>query len=99
MNITVIRDSGDKAGPSISDSLLTTNNSAIERARVEIDTQYYSKVKVQTKVTIEQYIPNGSFVLVKNADMSESVALVTGMTASYKAGLPPEITIETERLL
>lgn len=98
MNITVIRDTGDKVGPSVSDSLLTTTTTGIERGRVEIDSQYYDKINTKTRVTEFQYLSNGSFISTLSSNIDSEVVLLTGISISYKAGEPPAIEIETERL-
>lgn len=98
MNITVIRDLGNKVGPGISESLLTTTLAGIERGRVEIDTQYYDKFIVTTSVTDFDYLPNGSFIGVRNQEFISETVLLTGISINYSADQPPKIEIETERL-
>ena len=98
MNITVIRDLGDKVGPGINETLLTTTLAGVERGRVEIDTQYYDKFTVTTTVTDFDYLPNGSFIEVRNPEFVSETALLTGISASYRADQAPVIEIETERL-
>ncbi len=98
MNITVIRDLGDKVGPGISESLLTTTLSGIERGRVEIDTQYYDKFRATTLVTDFDYLPNGSFIGVRNQEFISETVLLTGLSINYSVDQPPKIEIETERL-
>lgn len=99
MNITVIRDLGNKVGPGISESLLTTTLAGVERGRVEIDTQYYDKFIATTSVTDFDFLPNGSFIEVRNSEFIPETVLLTGISANYSAGQPPKIDIETERLV
>lgn len=99
MNIVVIRDAGDKAGPSVSDNLLTTNAAGVERGRVEIDSQYYDKYNVTSKVTDFSYQNNGSFIKVSSPQLNSEVGLLTGINVSYKAGEVPSIEILTMRLV
>ena len=98
MNITVIRDLGNKVGPGISESLLTTTLAGVERGRVEIDTQYYDKFIVTTSVVDFDYLSNGSFIEVRNQESVSEIVLLTGVSANYSADQPPKIDIETERL-
>ena len=81
MNIVVIRDTGDKAGPSISGSLLTTAAAGAERGRVEIDINLYNKETVTTEVTDFSYIQNGSLIRVGD----EGVSMLIGIEADYSA--------------
>ena len=81
MNITVIRDTGDKPGGSISDGLLTTNAAGAERGRIEIDTNLYSKMYGTTELTNFQYLQNGSLI----SSLDEEVFMLTGIDVSYSA--------------
>lgn len=98
MNIVVIRDNGDKEGPAISDNLLTTNAAGIERGRVEIDSQYYDKLNVSSKVTNFSYQNNGSFVKVSSPNLLSEIGMLTGISISCKGAEKPEIEISTMRI-
>lgn len=99
MNIVIIRDDGDKQGPVISDNMLTTNAAGIERGRVEIDTNLYSRNIVETEVLDIQFVQNGSFVLVKDASLVDEVAMVTGVSASYSSESGTAVKVSTERVI
>lgn len=98
MNITVVRGTGEKSAPAISDRLLTTVEAGIERGRVEIDSQFYDRDTVDTSLVDFNLIDNGSFISCDDT-MPDNICLLIGISAEYAADQPPKITITTERVI
>lgn len=78
ISVQVVRGAGDKAGTDIADSLLTTNEAARERGRVEIDSACSNRQSVTITGPLLQYIQPGALVAVLETEVEQYNAQVTG---------------------
>lgn len=102
MNIEVVRAPGDRTGPTISDSLLTTDEAGRERGRVEIDRNCSGRELVDMTVPLAWQQPGG-LAAMADADGGAWRGLVTGwrLTLSRESGsysVESVVTFEREAL-
>jgi hypothetical protein len=100
MRVEVIRGAGDKLGPEIGDSLITTEAAALERGRVEIDRNSTSRDLVSLSVPFGRWIAPGSLVAVEDSDNQNWRGMVTkcGLSISRESdSLSAETHLEIER--
>lgn len=102
MRVEVIRGSGDRTGPDISDALLCTEAAAIERGRIEIDRNSTPRELVSLTVPLT-YIAPGSLVEVADSESAPWRGLVTGCRLTWRRDIDSltaesELNIEREAL-
>jgi hypothetical protein len=76
MQTIVTRPPGDKQGPDISDALLTTVDSQIERGRAEINQNCSSRMQINGNCTISNLVAPGSTVQVTDMENGVYYAVV-----------------------
>jgi hypothetical protein len=100
MRVDVIRGAGDRVGPDISDSLLTTEVAAIERGRVEIERNSTPRDLVSLSLPLGNWIAPGVLVAVEDRDGKNWRGMVIGCSLSVsrdQGSVTAETRLEIER--
>jgi hypothetical protein len=100
MRVEVIRGAGDRLGPEINDSLLTTEEAGRERGRVEIDRNSTPRDLVSLTLPGTRWLAPGSLVEVQDLESATwrgQVMRCRLATSRDDQGVTATTTIEIER--
>jgi hypothetical protein len=78
MRIEVFRSPGDRTGPEINDSLISTDEAARERGRIEIDRNSTPRELVTLNLPLTAWVQPGLLAEIQDADGGSWRGLVTG---------------------
>lgn len=98
METIVIRGDGDKEGPAIIDSLLTTTQARQERGRVDIDYNCSSRTSREIRSFDLSWIPPGSFVEIEDVEKGRVPGIVKAISLSMGSdgSIVKILRVETE---
>jgi hypothetical protein len=102
ISVTVKRGAGDRTGPEIVDSMISSEAQAVQRGRIEIDKQCSNRMIVQCSGPFRVYMRPGALVHVLDAEFGEYIAMLKQYSFDIKIGKKSYSAITTvnmERLI